>query len=73
MPCLLLIGFTQSTSMVALAVILMRTSEPQYRGRVMGVRMLVIYGHPHRPADRGRADRAHRLCRDRDTIWRDRT
>ena len=46
MLCLLLIGFAQSTSMVALAVILMRTAEAQYRGRVMGVRMLAIYGHP---------------------------
>jgi MFS family permease len=44
--CLLLIGISQSLSMVALAVILMRTSEPRFRGRVMGVRMLAIYGLP---------------------------
>jgi predicted MFS family arabinose efflux permease len=44
--CLLIIGVAQSMSVVALAVILMRTAEPQFRGRVMGVRMLAIYGHP---------------------------
>jgi predicted MFS family arabinose efflux permease len=44
--CLLIIGFAQSVSVVSLAVILMRTAAPQFRGRVMGVRMLAIYGHP---------------------------
>jgi predicted MFS family arabinose efflux permease len=44
--CLLVIGFAQSMSVVSLAVILMRTAAPQFRGRVMGVRMLAIYGHP---------------------------
>jgi predicted MFS family arabinose efflux permease len=46
MPCLLLAGFAQSLSMVSIAVILMQTAAPQFRGRVMGVRMLAIYGHP---------------------------
>ena len=32
--------------MVTLAVMLLRTAEPRYRGRVMGVRMLAIYGNP---------------------------
>jgi predicted MFS family arabinose efflux permease len=40
------IGATQSVSMVTLAVVLLRTAEPRYRGRVMGVRMLAIYGNP---------------------------
>jgi predicted MFS family arabinose efflux permease len=44
--CLMIIGLAQSMSVVSLAVILMRTAEPQFRGRVMGVRMLAIYGHP---------------------------
>jgi predicted MFS family arabinose efflux permease len=44
--CLMVIGLAQSMSVVALAVVLMRTAEPQFRGRVMGVRMLAIYGHP---------------------------
>lgn len=43
---LMLAGFAQSLSLVPLAVILLRTSEPSLRGRVMGVRMLAIYGLP---------------------------
>jgi len=43
---LLLAGFCQSFSMVPLAAMLMRVSDNQYRGRVMGVRMLAIYGLP---------------------------
>jgi predicted MFS family arabinose efflux permease len=39
-------GLNQSLSMVALAVILLRTSEERLRGRVMGVRMLAIYTLP---------------------------
>jgi MFS family permease len=44
--CLLLTGFCQSLSMIAVAVILMRTAGEHLRGRVMGVRMMVIYGLP---------------------------
>jgi len=44
--CLVLIGFSQSLCMISLAVILMRTASEHFRGRVMGVRMLVIYGLP---------------------------
>lgn len=43
---LVLAGFCQSFSMVPLAAMLMRVSEDRYRGRVMGVRMLAIYGLP---------------------------
>jgi predicted MFS family arabinose efflux permease len=43
---LVLAGFCQSFSMVPLSAMLMRVSENQYRGRVMGVRMLAIYGLP---------------------------
>jgi hypothetical protein len=32
--------------MISIAVILMRTASEHFRGRVMGVRMLVIYGLP---------------------------
>ena len=39
-------GFAQSFSMVPLAVMLLRVSGEQYRGRIMGVRMLAIYGLP---------------------------
>jgi hypothetical protein len=44
--CLLLAGFSQSLTMISIAVILMRTASEHFRGRVMGVRMLVIYGLP---------------------------
>jgi predicted MFS family arabinose efflux permease len=46
MVSLFVIGATQSVSMVTLAVMLLRNAEPRYRGRVMGVRMLAIYGNP---------------------------
>ena len=44
--CLLLVGFSQSLCMISIAVILMRTASEHFRGRGMGVRMLVIYGLP---------------------------
>ncbi len=43
---LVAIGFVQSFCMVPMAVILLRTAEPAFRGRVMGVRMLAVYGLP---------------------------
>ena len=46
MGCLVLAGIAQSMSMIAAAVILMRTASAHLRGRVMGVRMMVIYGLP---------------------------
>src|SRR5262249_4856808 len=46
MVCLLLAGMAQSMSMIAAAVMLMRTASAHLRGRVMGVRMMVIYGLP---------------------------
>ena len=39
-------GFAQSFCMVPMAVILLRTADPAFRGRVMGVRMLAVYGLP---------------------------
>jgi MFS family permease len=44
--CLLLAGFAQSLCMISIAVILMRTASEHFRGRVMGVRMMVIYTMP---------------------------
>jgi SNF family Na+-dependent transporter len=44
--CLMLAGFSQSLAMISIAVILMRTASENFRGRVMGVRMMVIYGLP---------------------------
>ncbi|MCK1387516.1 MFS transporter [Bradyrhizobium sp. 21] len=46
MACLVLAGIAQSMSMISAAVILMRTASAHLRGRVMGVRMMVIYGLP---------------------------
>jgi len=39
-------GFMQSLSMLSLMFMLLRTSDPKMRGRVMGVRMLAIYSLP---------------------------
>lgn len=39
-------GLNQSLSMVALSILLLRTSPERFRGRVMGVRMLAIYTLP---------------------------
>jgi len=44
--CLMLAGFSQSLTMIAISVILMRTAGEHFRGRVMGVRMMVIYSLP---------------------------
>ena len=46
MVCLMLMGTAQSMSMISIAVILMRSASERFRGRVMGVRMMVIYGLP---------------------------
>lgn len=39
-------GFTQSFCMIPMAVLLLRVADPNFRGRVMGVRMLAVYGMP---------------------------
>jgi predicted MFS family arabinose efflux permease len=43
---LLAAGVAQSLSMLSLAILLLRTSEARFRGRIMGVRMLAIYPLP---------------------------
>jgi hypothetical protein len=43
---LVLAGFAQSLSMVPMAVMLLHSAGARFRGRVMGVRMLAIYGLP---------------------------
>lgn len=43
---LMLTGLVQSFSMVPLSVMLLRVAGDRYRGRIMGVRMLAIYGLP---------------------------
>ncbi len=46
MMLLLVAGFAQSMSMVPLTIMLMRSSDAAFRGRVMGIRMLAIYTLP---------------------------
>ncbi|HQT79946.1 MAG TPA: MFS transporter [Rhodopila sp.] len=43
---LVLAGFMQSLSMVPMAVMLLHSAGAKFRGRVMGVRMLAVYGLP---------------------------
>ena len=43
---LMLIGATQSFCVTPLAAVMLRATEPQYRGRVMGMRILAILGLP---------------------------
>jgi hypothetical protein len=43
---LVLAGIAQSLSMVPMAVMLLHSAGARFRGRVMGVRMLAIYGLP---------------------------
>lgn len=43
---LVLSGFAQSLSLVPMSVLLLHGTAPRFRGRVMGVRMLAIYGVP---------------------------
>jgi predicted MFS family arabinose efflux permease len=43
---LLAIGVTQSIAMIAMSVTLLRITPEQFRGRIMGVRMLAVYGLP---------------------------
>ena len=44
-PVLVLAGIAQSLGMVTMGTLLLRTSDPQYRGRMMGIRMLAVYGN----------------------------
>ena len=43
---LLVAGFAQNVSMIGVAATLLANAEPRFRGRVMGVRTLAIYGLP---------------------------
>lgn len=44
-PVLLFAGCAQAVGQVPMAAILLRSSEEKYRGRIMGIRMLAIYGN----------------------------
>ena len=43
---LMLLGCVQSLGMVPMGALLLRNSDVRYRGRLMGLRMLAIYGLP---------------------------
>ena len=45
-PVLMAAGFVQSLSLVPMAVMLLRNAAAHLRGRVMGLRMLAVYGMP---------------------------
>ncbi len=45
-PALMLAGLAQSLCMVPMSVLLLRNTVERFRGRVMGIRMLMIYGVP---------------------------
>ncbi len=44
-PVLVVTGFMQSLGLVPATAMLLRNSDEQYRGRIMGIRMLAIYGN----------------------------
>lgn len=43
---LIFVGFAQSLGMVSMSAMLLRTSDARFRSRVMGVRILAVYGVP---------------------------
>lgn len=45
-PLLVLAGFSQTLTMVPMSTMLIRTADPNFRGRVMGIRMFAIYALP---------------------------
>ena len=46
MALLAVAGFVQNLSMVPMSLLILRASAERFRGRVMGVRMLCVYGLP---------------------------
>jgi MFS family permease len=44
-PALMLAGCMQTMGLIPINTLLLRTSDPRYRGRIMGIRMMAIYGN----------------------------
>jgi MFS family permease len=44
-PVLILTGIVQSMGLIPMSAMLLRNSDTRYRGRVMGIRMLMLYGN----------------------------
>lgn len=45
-PLLILVGSAQSFSMVTMAMMILRYTSPEMRGRIIGLRQLAVYGLP---------------------------
>jgi Na+-driven multidrug efflux pump len=43
---LMLAGFAQSLGMISMSAMLLRTAGDRFRSRVMGIRMMAVYGLP---------------------------
>ena len=44
-PVLVLAGIFQTMGLIPISALLLRTSDDRYRGRIMGIRMMAIYGN----------------------------
>lgn len=44
-PVLMIAGCMQTMGLIPLSALLLRTSDERYRGRIMGIRMMAIYGN----------------------------
>src|SRR5690606_39691661 len=44
-PVLMLAGCMQTMGLIPINTLLLRTSDERYRGRIMGIRMMAIYGN----------------------------
>lgn len=44
-PLLFIAGIMQTMGLIPISTLLLRTSDERYRGRIMGIRMLAIYGN----------------------------
>ena len=44
-PLLFIAGIMQTMGLIPISTLLLRTSDERYRGRIMGIRMMAIYGN----------------------------
>jgi MFS family permease len=44
-PLLFIAGMMQTMGLIPISTLLLRTSDERYRGRIMGIRMMAIYGN----------------------------
>ena len=72
MSVLFVMGVCHSLGMVTMSGVLLRIVADRFRGRVMGIRMLAVYGLPLGLLISGPLGGAVRLSRHRDALRRDR-